>query len=52
MANNNKKAPYNFMESNQFKTFNNIVSMESTGIPIAILLVAIIGSVIGLKRKK
>ena len=37
---------------NETTNTNNIVSMESTGIPIAILLVAIIGSVIGLKRKK
>ena len=37
---------------NETTNTNNIVSMESTGIPIAILLIAIVGSIIGLKRKK
>ena len=31
---------------------NNSIPLESTGIPIAILLIAIVGSIIGLKRKK
>lgn len=34
------------------KNTNNSIPLESTGIPIAILLIAIVGSIIGLKRKK
>ena len=48
---NNQNDNYNTYETIE-KNTNNSIPMESTGIPIAILLIALVGSIIGFKRKK
>ena len=45
---NNNQTNTNNTTTNQ----ENEVQLESTGIPIAILLIALVGSIIGFKRKK
>lgn len=49
-SSNNEDIP--LQSTNKTVNQDNSVQLESTGIPIAILLIAIIGSVIGFKRKK